>query len=90
MVEKSLAVRGVPTFKDKKQVRGNQRGTDLGEDLKESQYHLLLKIILEQNVEPKRIGILRGTRGFTNNLTWSRGCDFTKVTKALSILVSLS
>ncbi|XP_062152692.1 disease resistance protein RPV1-like isoform X2 [Alnus glutinosa] len=46
MVEKSLAARGVPTFKDKKELRGNQRGTDLGEDLKETIKMSKISIVL--------------------------------------------
>jgi hypothetical protein len=45
-VEKSLAARGVPTFKDKKELRGNQRGTDLGEDLKETIKMSKISIVL--------------------------------------------
>ncbi|XP_059451810.1 disease resistance protein RPV1-like [Corylus avellana] len=46
MVDKSLAVRGVPTFKDTKQLGRKQRGTDLGKDVKEAIRMSKISIVL--------------------------------------------
>jgi hypothetical protein len=46
MVDKSLAARGVPTFKDTKQLGRKQRGTDLGKDVKEAIRMSKISIVL--------------------------------------------
>lgn len=46
MIDKSLVARGVPTFKDIKQPRRNQRGTELGDELREAIRMSTISIIL--------------------------------------------
>lgn len=46
MIDKSLLGHGVPTFKDIKQQRRNQRGTELGDELREAIRMSTISIIL--------------------------------------------
>lgn len=46
MIDRSLILRGVPTFKDERRLREKQRGTNLGRDLKEAIGKSKISIVL--------------------------------------------